>query len=512
MTKAKTTGLSAEHFATAKKKTPAAGHSGDHQGASLLPAYAGVFAGEEIADPRAVTLTTILQHQELLKLAATRANLGYFIVDKNSLHIKWSLPLLEIFEVDPADPILQTGHVQDCIDAEDMPMVKQAFIDAISGNCRSITYRIHTRSGKTKVLQTSYSAVDNLLHNQVFGLTRDITAEHQLQAAVAERDRDLASIAEAGSVCIVKTAPNGTILQINGQPAKAPAATIQQIFHPESLAELTWKTALAMETGETVHFEGSAKLPKQKTGWYRVTARKMHDETNEPMMIYFLQDATEVKTVEKKIFHAITESEERERHRIAAELHDGVGQNLAAIALALSAIEKHLDQLPDAKEMATRAKKMLTNTIHLTRRVSHDLMPSELHNLGFIEAVTSLIESLNQTDCIEYALQVTGKVEELAPNLAINIYRIIQEFIRNSQKHSGASRVGIDIRFKGKTLEIAIADNGQGFDPRSLPRNKGIGLFNMINRIKTFNGTYRYRSAGGKGVQLTLSLPLESIR
>ena len=100
-------------------------------------------------------------------------------------------------------------------------------------------------------------------------------------------------------------------------------------------------------------------------------------------------------------------------------------------------------------------------------------------------------------------------MEELAPNLAINIYRIIQEFIRNSQKHSGASRVGIDIRFKGKTLRSPFANNGQGFDPRSLPATKA-SVFQHDQPHQTFNGTYPL-PVGGRQRGTTDAFPAAGI-
>jgi PAS domain S-box-containing protein len=478
------------------------------KGNSHPSCYDSVFFNDQPCNSGFASLSTVLEHNQLLRLAASSARIGYFIVDRNTRETKWSIPLFELFEFPPGKDPVREGFFQRCIHPADYPIVKQAFEDALAGKYSQVTYRIHTSSGKKKTLCTSFSGIDDSTCNQLFGTTQDITELKERELEIMDKEKELRSIADSAPIMIFKTDTNLIIQYVNGNPSKLLGSSIYSLFSPTAHAVVKCKIDQALSGEEVVHVEAQARPGNDKTTWYRSTIKKVQYGDKAPMLIFIVQDVTDLKEVEQRVFHAITESEERERQRIAADLHDSVGQTLAAVSLSLAAIERHLENDERLRRLANEAQMLVGHSIELTRNASHELMPPELQNLGFVEAVSALLDRLNRADSIRYVFSKQGTEVDLPPNLAINIYRIIQEFIRNSQKHSGASKVAIDIHFREAALDLTISDNGSGFDVKNIDQTRGIGLFNMVNRIRTFNGSHQYRSSRGKGVELRISLPL----
>jgi signal transduction histidine kinase len=107
-------------------------------------------------------------------------------------------------------------------------------------------------------------------------------------------------------------------------------------------------------------------------------------------------------------------------------------------------------------------------------------------------------------------MDVSGKEMPLPKAVSIQLYRIIQEFIRNSQKHSGATEVILRIKLSDASMELLLTDNGRGFDMEKEQAN-GIGLLNMTKRVRVFNGKCLYKTGEGKGVRLHILVPLSNI-
>jgi signal transduction histidine kinase len=216
-----------------------------------------------------------------------------------------------------------------------------------------------------------------------------------------------------------------------------------------------------------------------------------------------------IKAIEQTIANAIAEAEMRERNRIAADLHDGVCQHLATIHLSIDTAQKMLkDQDPDTFQYMADIKDLAAETLAIARKVSHDLTPVDLINGGFLKGVKSFITRLNRLGKIKYTVNVWGKEKQLQSNAANHLYRTVQEFIHNSEKHSEASELNIHIKYLQHSMELTIADNGKGFDIEKIRKLRGIGLESMFNRIKTFSTDYEYKAREGRGVSLYISIPV----
>jgi signal transduction histidine kinase len=427
--------------------------------------------------------------------------------------MSWSSQLLDIFEAKEGyEPLIGSANCN-YIFEEDYPEVLLAFKNALYGTYNPVTYRIRTGSGKIKTLRTTFSGMDKTVDRDiVFGTTQDISVIKKKEEEVLNKERELRSITDSAPVLIIKATTTGTIQYINGSQKKRVGEKVSGIFYAKSHNLLRQKIELAMHTGKAVNFEIKAAGRHKKIIYYNTTVKRV-DYPNKPSsLIFIVQDITSLKEVNQLVSNAIAEAEVKERDRIAADLHDGVCQHLATVHLSIDTIQKMLKENdPGISDFISETKQLVAETLSIARKVSHDLMPVDLLNSGFLKGIKAVISRLNRVDKIHYSLTVLGKEKELLPNVSNNLYRIIQEFIHNSEKHSGATDISLYIRYGTRHMEVRISDNGKGFNPGKVKKSSGIGLQSMLNRIRTLSNDYDYKAEEGKGVSLDMNIPLYSI-
>ena len=184
---------------------------------------------------------------------------------------------------------------------------------------------------------------------------------------------------------------------------------------------------------------------------------------------------------------ALLEGEEKERSRIAKELHDGVNGDLSAIKYKLSSM---MEQNSIA---ITDAIKMIDNSCEQVRAISHNLIPPSLEKFNLQGALLSYCERLNVNYDIHFTYQHLGETLALDKNIELNIFRIVQELLTNSIKHAKANEVTVQTSFRNQLLQITIEDNGIGFGDKEI-QNKGIGLKNIQSRIDYLNAKTDFTS------------------
>jgi len=204
---------------------------------------------------------------------------------------------------------------------------------------------------------------------------------------------------------------------------------------------------------------------------------------------------------------AIIETQENERTRISKDLHDGIGQLLAAAKINLNSFEEDLTGLKQKeKEKLDHSTRILNEAISEVSSISQQMMPRLLRENGLIPAVDSLLDKTLGKTHIQYQFQQFGINGRLAENVEIGLYRIIQELIGNIVKHSKANEVSVQLS-KAKThLVLTVEDNGVGM-PDNLS-NRGMGLDNITSRAEALHGNYHYESEKGKGTISTVRIPI----
>lgn len=205
---------------------------------------------------------------------------------------------------------------------------------------------------------------------------------------------------------------------------------------------------------------------------------------------------------------AIIETEEKERIRIAKDLHDGVGQLLSAAKLNLSNLEGTFKNLDTGQELAFKnALSLVDDSVKEVRAVSHNMMPNTLLKQGLASAVREFITKIQNTPNLKVNLEMVGLNERLEQEKESVLYRVIQELVSNIIKHAKASQLTLQLIKHEKELSIMIEDNGIGFDASKINSFEGIGLKNIISRVEFINGNIHFDTEPGKGTRIIIDIP-----
>jgi two-component system NarL family sensor kinase len=207
-----------------------------------------------------------------------------------------------------------------------------------------------------------------------------------------------------------------------------------------------------------------------------------------------------------KMMEAVLESQEQERKRVAADLHDSIGGMLSAIRVGLTTVGR---LLPDPKAMELQ-KKMLDDTIGSVRSISRELMPSTLERFGLVHALRELCDQVHTTSLLPVNFQGEGEVGSMTLNRQLMIFRIAQELVTNAVKHAKASAIHMQLQITDQFI-LKVEDNGVGFDPESFRSvstlGRGLGLYNIENRVRLLGAKLEYQPAN-HGTRIVLTMPL----
>jgi two-component system, NarL family, sensor kinase len=204
----------------------------------------------------------------------------------------------------------------------------------------------------------------------------------------------------------------------------------------------------------------------------------------------------EIEQQKQRAAIMVVESEQKERMRIARELHDGIGQKLTVLKLYASAEpEKNSKQL-----------QLLDNTIQEVREISHKMIP-EILSLGLMSALKDLCYKINDGGMIQcqFTCEEAVKTIQLAPDIELSIYRIVQEVLNNMLKHAEANVIQVVLKSNDQKLHIHISDNGKGFDVNKIKQSSGIGWSNIFTRARIINAEIDVNS-NHQGTQIDLNL------
>jgi len=202
----------------------------------------------------------------------------------------------------------------------------------------------------------------------------------------------------------------------------------------------------------------------------------------------------------------LVEGEEKERKRLAMELHDNLGVLLSATKMQFREIR---DKSPDNAELISKASKFLDQASKDVRQISHNLMPGLLTKMGLFEALEDLFENLNEQENFDALIEVIGPHERLDENKEIMIYRIIQEIVNNTIKHADANKIDLTIIVDAEEINISYADNGKGFNVSEELGNKTLGLQSIWSRVKFLNGRIKIDSDKNSGTVYRICFPLD---
>ncbi len=246
--------------------------------------------------------------------------------------------------------------------------------------------------------------------------------------------------------------------------------------------------------------------------WFFMSIDPMElSEGEEGFLAVVCQDITENRMAENRLVDAIVQTQQQERKRVANDLHDGVGQTLTAANVYLKTMEKkwRKGQAEEGMEHLPMVSDLVYKGVEEIRNISHDLMPDTLKEYGLIRAIRQLIREVDEgSEAIELRFH-TALNPEMRRNESLEggMYRVCQEIINNSLRHSEATRIDLKLKENDQDLILEAEDNGKGFDPSRIEKGEGLGLSGMKDRVRSLNGTVEIDGKPGKGAFFRVRLP-----
>jgi signal transduction histidine kinase len=199
-------------------------------------------------------------------------------------------------------------------------------------------------------------------------------------------------------------------------------------------------------------------------------------------------------------------AQEDERTRIARDLHDDIGSKLNVVFLHVQRLKKDKAKTESQGDTIEEMNDILNTSISATRRISHELLPPTLQKFGLTEALTELCEGYTKTGYVNFDLKLNGLGEAVQDkNKELNLFRILQELIKNSVRHGGAKNIMIHLITNEKGNHFQYKEDGKGFDKTQLSKGKGLGMENVESRLKIIGGSWFYESSPGQGMKAEIS-------
>lgn len=209
------------------------------------------------------------------------------------------------------------------------------------------------------------------------------------------------------------------------------------------------------------------------------------------------------------LLSATIAAQEKERTRVAKELHDGVQQEVSAVKGSMEEVIDRLDpgssdSYREARERLREAADAAEATVDDLRRISHDLLPRSLEKFGLAKTLKDLCNGMG-TDGLTAGYTLNGTYDRRPPGVELALYRVVQEMATNTRKHAEANAFDVVLNCRDTGLLLVVSDNGKGYDPGA-QKGKGLGLRNIESRLRNIRATYHVVSWPGEGTSITISL------
>jgi PAS domain S-box-containing protein len=353
---------------------------------------------------------------------------------------------------------------------------------------------------------------------RLYGIQRRITEQLRLSEGKYHRLFELASDA------IFVTDLSGKLIEVNRASAELMGDSVEDVIgndirrylSPEEL-ETARRVRKALLLGQpfTQPYEQKLIRNDKSEVILMLSSNLVRHGDEPPVFEHVARNVTRERRMQDNLRHyvqQITRIQEEERNRIARDLHDETAQALYALTRQLDNFIRSSANLPVETSAFLKSLVEQTKTVSQeVRRFSQDLRPPLLDDLGLLSTIRWLTADMEHRTHITVKLTVLGTERRLAAHVELAIFRIIQEALRNVEKHASATQVDVSVEYAEGKIKISIADNGKGFklagDVGDLPRDGRLGLMGMKERVNLLGGEITINSEANRGTRVLIELP-----
>jgi two-component system, NarL family, sensor histidine kinase UhpB len=364
--------------------------------------------------------------------------------------------------------------------------------------------------------------------HQVYSVFTDISERRRFEMKLQQSEARFRNTFENAAIGIAHVDMDGRWLRVNKMLchimgysyAQLMATTLQSLTHPEDLAsDLEQTERIFSGRLRNYTIEIRCRRGGGEFAWFSLTSSLARDETGRPLyFIKFVQDISprkEAEAARSKLFQMIKDTQDRERLRVARDLHDHMGQLLAALKVEIKTLDNPLMMGADRDGALGRLRKIADSVGKELRYLVLELRPADLANQTLTDSLRRYVAEWSRRFQISADfLSQNLEVEQAPTALKNTILRLVQEALTNIVKHSSARNISVMLKQHRGQLQLIIEDDGVGFDPSQIAAEgqagQKLGLLGMQERVKFYGGVLEIEASPGEGASVFVSLPLSS--
>lgn len=467
--------------------------------------------------------TALRENEERLRLATQTGKVGVWDWDIRKNHVSWTPTVYKMHGVDPDGFDGRVESFSRLIHPDDQELVSTQIEKALSGDAPyEVEFRVPLSDGSINWLYTNAAVLrDTDGPYRMIGATVDITERKLAELELARA----AAIVRSSRDAIVGKDLNGIITSWNlgaerlfGYSAEEAIGSSITMLIPSDRVDEEARILDRLRKGGVIdHYETVRQHKNGNLLDISITVSPVADASGQIVGASKIardmteRRQTEVAKREREIMSRLVEAQEAERHRIARDLHDHLGQQLTALRLKLESVRSRFAEndiiareMDDIQRYASRIDMDINY-------LAWELRPTELDQLGLENALGSFVREWSITYGIAAEFHsANGNSHRMRPDLETNLYRIVQEGLNNILKHASASSVNVLLERRAGQIALIIEDNGVGFDPeadRNGSGRSGLGLVGMRERAALLGGTLDIESRAGDGTTVFVRIP-----
>lgn len=236
---------------------------------------------------------------------------------------------------------------------------------------------------------------------------------------------------------------------------------------------------------------------------------KIIDYEGEKVIMSIARNIGERKEIEKKIISTVIKTEEKERKRFAADIHDGLSPILSTIKLYADLLKNSTSSEEKKVEFVKNIDELVDLAISTSKEISNNITPSVLHDFGLAAAIKEFSRYINKTKSIKIEVETENYTYDKRGLIETVLFQASKELINNTIKHASAENIKIELKNSESQIILYYKDDGKGFNVnKMLNDSTGLGLNNIVNKIKTIKGTCDFHSLHGKGMFLLIAIKI----
>jgi PAS domain S-box-containing protein len=473
---------------------------------------------------------SLIEEEAQLAEAQRLAKVGSWQWDPNTDTAIWSEQLYRIAGRDPHLSALNHKEQPQLYTPESWERLRRAEEEALrSGTPFELDLEIVRPDGTTRWVIARGEAQRDTTGRivQLRGTGQDVTERRLAQEELRESEERFRLAAQAGKMyayewdvatdMVMRSEEHVNVL---GFSDEATPLTRQQLLakvHPDDRALFIGSVDKLTSQNPTTQISYRVLRPDGSVVWLEKNARALFDEKGRMLRVVgMVKDITERKQAEEalaRLSRRLIEAQEQERTRIARELHDDIGQRLAFLAVEIEQFRQNSPDLPaevrnGMGELQNQTSEIATDI----QSLSHELHSSKLEYLGIAAAMRGFCGQFGEQQNVEIDFKIPDLPSPLSPDISLCLFRVLQEALHNSAKHSGVRHFEVRLWGASDEIHLAVSDSGAGFDSEAAKEGRGLGLISMEERLKLVKGTLSIESQPKRGTTIHARVPLGSGR